>query len=136
MTKKERAQQLQDLRDKWQEAWGIEPHKGIGSTLLRRSLAYKLHETEKGGLPQKQQAQLDKLISQYKKDPNSFGNTASQLKPGTQLVKVWRGKRYTVHSTTQGFEYLNKHYGSLSAVAEAITGTRWNGRRFFAQKNS
>ena len=131
MTKQERAQQRQELRDKWQEAWGMEPHKGIGPTLLQKSLAYKEYEAEKGGLPQRQHAQLLKLISQYKQNPGALENTAPQLKPGTQLVKVWRGKRYTVHVTTQGFEYLNKHYGSLSAVAVAITGTRWNGRRFF-----
>jgi hypothetical protein len=50
---------------------------------------------------------------------------------GTRLVREWDGQRHEVTVVHGGFEYRGRRYRSLSAIASAITGTHWNGRRFF-----
>ena len=50
---------------------------------------------------------------------------------GTRIVRDWHGKRHEVTVTEGGFEYEGRRYRSLSAIARAITGTRWNGPAFF-----
>ncbi len=54
---------------------------------------------------------------------------------GTRLVREWQGTVQTVTVTADGFEWQGRPYQSLSAVARAITGTRWNGWIFFGLKN-
>jgi hypothetical protein len=51
--------------------------------------------------------------------------------PGTLLSRKWKGRTLLVEVLGQGFRYENRHYSSLSAIAVAITGTRWNGLAFF-----
>jgi hypothetical protein len=51
--------------------------------------------------------------------------------PGALLSRKWRGRTILVEVLAQGFRYENRHYSSLSAIALAITGTRWNGLAFF-----
>lgn len=50
---------------------------------------------------------------------------------GTVLRRVYRDRTVVVQVLSDGFEYEGRHYGSLSAVARAATGTRWNGLLFF-----
>ena len=54
---------------------------------------------------------------------------------GTRLVREWRGVEHVVTVTAGGFEWQGQPYKSLSAIARAITGTRWNGLVFFGLKN-
>lgn len=51
--------------------------------------------------------------------------------PGTRLVRDWQGVGHTVTVLDGGFEYDDKHWKSLSAIAKTITGAKWNGPRFF-----
>ena len=51
--------------------------------------------------------------------------------PGTLLTREWKGRTIVVEVTAKGFRYENRQYSSLSAIAVAITGTRWNGVAFF-----
>lgn len=53
------------------------------------------------------------------------------LRPGTRLVREWQGKSHTVEVRDHGFGWNGEVYRSLSAVAQAITGARWSGNRFF-----
>jgi hypothetical protein len=55
-----------------------------------------------------------------------------QLKPGTVLVREYQGRRHTVTTVRDGFDWQGTIYPSLSAIARAITGTAWSGPRFFA----
>ena len=55
---------------------------------------------------------------------------------GTRLVREFRGREYTVAVLTDGFEWEGRRYKSLSAVARAISGTRWNGWAFFGLRNT
>jgi hypothetical protein len=54
---------------------------------------------------------------------------------GTRLLREWQGVEYVVTVTADGFEWQGRPYKSLSAIARAITGTRWNGWVFFGLKN-
>ena len=51
--------------------------------------------------------------------------------PGTVLSRKWKGRTLLVEVLGEGFRYENRHYASLSAIAVAVTGTRWNGLAFF-----
>src|SRR6266478_2180198 len=51
--------------------------------------------------------------------------------PGALLTRKWKGRTVLVEVLAKGFRYENRHYSSLSAIAVAITGTRWNGLAFF-----
>ena len=51
--------------------------------------------------------------------------------PGTILSRKWKGRTILVEVLRRGFRYENRHYASLSAIAVAVTGTRWNGLAFF-----
>jgi len=54
---------------------------------------------------------------------------------GTRLLREWQGVEHVVTVTADGFEWQGRPYKSLSAIARAITGTRWNGWVFFGLKN-
>ena len=53
------------------------------------------------------------------------------LRPGTRLVREWRGRTHTVVAMENGFEYAGKTFPSLTKIAHAITGAHWSGPRFF-----
>jgi hypothetical protein len=125
---------LPELRQKWAEFWGIEPHTRIGRGLLEKSLEFKLREASGCGLSAEQQRRLDHLIASYKRNPKNFNEGLSELKPGVRMVKNYKGEHHSVLVCTDGFEYRDKYYGSLSEIATVITGTRWNGWVFFGLK--
>lgn len=122
------------LRQEWAEYWGMPPHKGIGRTMLEKSLTYKKRQAGGEGLTPKHQARLERLMKDYKRNHTCFDGDANPIKPGTKLLRDWKGKRHVVVVKTVGFEYNNTHYKSLSAIANTITGTRWNGHLFFGLK--
>lgn len=57
-----------------------------------------------------------------------------RLKPGTRLIREWRGQTYRVEVTSEGYVMEDRNYASLSHIARSITGTRWSGPRFFGLK--
>ena len=122
--------ELSELRKRWEEVWGMQPHKGIGRTMLEKSLDYK----NEGGLTPEQKERLEQLIKQYKRNPRSFDERCVALKPGTRLIRSWKGKRHAVTVKADGFDYQGQHYTSLSQIANDITNSRWNGRVFFGVK--
>jgi hypothetical protein len=52
--------------------------------------------------------------------------------PGTRLLREWDGVEHAVTVLADGYDWQGRKYRSLSAIAKAITGTSWNGFRFFA----
>jgi len=125
---------MAELRQRWAECWGIQPHVQIGRQMLERSLQYKTRQLRGEGLSAEQQKRLDNLVTKYKRDPKSFEQGPARLKPGTKLVRAFKGEKHVVLVKADGFEYCKKHYNSLSEIAFAITGTRWNGWLFFGIK--
>lgn len=121
---------LQELRDSWYEAWDFKPHARIGRVMLEKSLTYKKAQP----LTREQEARLEQLVKQYKRNPKIFDVQNSPLKPGTRLVKTYQGQKHSVLVTENGFEYEGQSYSSLSKIANDITGKKWNGWVFFGLK--
>lgn len=100
--------------------------KGLTRDLLVRTLCWHIQERAIGG---HDRATLQILASYAKGKPD--GQKARRLKPGTEIVREYQGERHTVVVTAEGFRWRDGDYSSLTAIAQAITGTNWNGPRFF-----
>lgn len=118
---------LSELKDKWTSAWGKAPPPRMGRTMMEKSLMFKRQYS----LPKDIQNRLDTLVKQYRRNPNCLEERQNDLKPGTRLVRRWKGKEHVVMVKTEGFEYNGQNYTSLSKIANDITGSRWNGWVFF-----
>jgi hypothetical protein len=94
--------------------------------LLLRTLAWQIQEKAFGG---HDKATLRLLESYGQK--RAGDQRCQRLKPGTVLVREFGGKHHTVTIVPEGFMWQEKAYSSLSAIAKIITGTNWNGPRFF-----
>ena len=125
---------INELRQMWAEAWGIQPHERIGRTMLEKSLEYKVQEQNGHGLNHDQVARLNKLIQTYKQYPKRFDSSHANLKEGTKVTRIWKGKKHTIIVKNSGFEYQGQTYKSLSKIANDITGKNWNGWTFFELK--
>lgn len=121
---------LSELRQMWTEAWKRQPGKRLGRSMLEKSLAFKLGNT----ILKQQQDRLEQLVKIYRRNPKCFDERCSSLKPGTQLIRSWKGKKHTIQVKDDGFDYKGVHYTSLSQIANDITGSRWNGHVFFGLK--
>jgi hypothetical protein len=77
---------------------------------------------------------LADLAARLERDPRSALSVPLRIKPGTRLIRAWRGERHQVTVLEHGFEYRGERHGSLSAIAHAITGARWSGPAFFGLK--
>ena len=85
-----------------------------------------------GGLSKDVQRKIDKLVLEYDKKKNILkDNKILKITKGTKLVREFNGKQYSVIVTNKGYEYNSKIYKSLSAIANEITSTHWNGKKFF-----
>lgn len=123
------------LREKWRELNGVLPPAYNRQYLIRR-LAYRIQEMYYGGLGESARNQLAQIAhgdslacvgtSRVRKK-----SEPTRLVPGTRLKRRWRGIEYEVIVVEGGFKYDGQVYRSLTAVAMAITGTKWNGRIFF-----
>jgi hypothetical protein len=122
-----------ELRIQWQNVFGRPPPPRLPRHLLFRLLAYRLQANQLGDLDSESQRLLDRTGS-----PEDAGQRAvdlsrrnAELRPGTVLGREWSGHMQRVTVVTDGFSWNGKTYPSLSKAAFAITGTRWNGPRFF-----
>jgi hypothetical protein len=102
-----------------------------GPDLLRRGIAYRLQEQRYGGLSTSVQRQLNQLIKVLTKKCTGHIELPKRVKYGAVLMRLWKGKSYRVTVLDDGFACEGRVYNSLSEIAREITGTRWNGPRFF-----
>ena len=119
------------LRERWQALFGT-PAPGYGPDLMRRRLAYRIQELAYGGLTEATRTRL-REIDKAAQHPAKVVDPAIPV-PGTMLVKDWGGERHEVTVLADGFQYRGRRYASLSKVAGVVTGTQWNGLRFFGLK--
>jgi hypothetical protein len=120
-----------ELRKRYRELFRADPPKAFGPDLLRRSIAHRIQEKAYGGLPEPAKRLLDQMVKAASTKPNGRLELPQRIKPGSELVRTWNGKTYRVTVTTNGFAHAGKTFASLSEIAFAITGTKWNGPRFF-----
>lgn len=106
--------------------FGAVPPKALTKDILGRMIAYRIQEEAFGGLDRDLVKLLDRLARGEK--PSEMKR---RLKPGTVLVREYQGERHTVTIVPDGFLWGDETYSSLSVIAQTITGTKWNGPRFF-----
>ena len=121
-----------ELKQMWRELYDREP-PGFSRSYLISRLAYRIQELAYGGLKPTTRAKLEALADAL--DPKAARKRiVDGPVVGTQLIREWRGTEHKVTVLADGFEWEGRRYRSLSAVARAITGTRWNGLTFFGVK--
>lgn len=118
---------ISELRELWSECWRKGAPTRMGRTMLEKSIQHKQRET---GLTDEQHKILERLVAQYRSNPKCF-DQGRILKPGTRLVREYNNKKHTVTVQKNGFEYQGQNWSSLSKIASEITGTAWNGWKFF-----
>jgi hypothetical protein len=125
------AMPIVQLRVRYREVFRTDPPKAFGPDLLRRSIAHQIQEKAYGGLSRPAQRLLDQMMKAYAAKPNGKIVLPRRIKPGSVLVREWKGKSHRVMVLADGFAYGGETYSNLSEIAVLITGTRWNGPRFF-----
>jgi hypothetical protein len=125
-----------DLRSRYRELFRTEPPKAFGPDLLRRSIAQRIQERAYGGLSREHQRLLDQLVKAALARPNGRLELPRRIKPGSELVRTWNRSTYRVVVLEKGFAWEGRTFSSLSEIAFAITGTKWNGPRFFGLRSS
>ena len=116
---------LEGLRARWRTTFRSSPPPALTKDLLAREIAWYIQEQALGGLD----AATQKLLDSFARGEKPEGRR--RLKTGTVLVREYQGGRHTVTVVPGGFLWRDTTYRSLSTVARAITGTAWNGPRFF-----
>lgn len=110
----------------------VREQKGVYMALNIFEKRIKNWKEQHGSLSPKVQREIDKLVENYDRTQNiEKENKVLSITDGTKLVREFKGKRYSVTVIPNGFEYNGRTYKSLSAIANEITGTRWNGKKFF-----
>jgi hypothetical protein len=125
---------IPDLKALWRDLFEVEapPYNRI---FLESRLAYRLQELAYGGLAVTTIARLENMAEDFDTTKGRRKKELDRPIAGTRLVREWKGVEHCVTVREDGFEYQGRPYQSLSAVARAITGTRWNGHAFFGMKN-
>ncbi|MGH6798841.1 MAG: DUF2924 domain-containing protein [Roseiarcus sp.] len=118
------AMTIDQLRDLWREARGRDPPQALTKDMIARALAHFLQDERLGGL----RPRLRKLLASL-----SAKSVAPMrhLKAGSVIVREYQGKVHEVTIVPDGFCWQGKVYASLSTIARKMTGTSWNGPRFF-----
>lgn len=124
------------LKAQWRVLFASEPPPFNRQYLVSR-LAYRIQELAYGGLKPETIRRLERLGEELDGGDPATRRMRTDIKPitGTRLVREWKGVEQVVTVTADGFEWQGRPYRSLSAIARAITGTRWNGWVFFGIKN-
>ena len=124
------------LKAMWRDLFETEPPP-YNRRFLESRLAYRIQELAYGGLKKETIERLEALGEQLDGGDSAKRRARLNGRPiaGTRLIREWQGVEHSVTVLRDGFEWQGRPYKSLSAVARAITGTRWNGLVFFAIKN-
>ena len=135
------------LRTRYRDLFGEASDSFHREHLLRR-IAWRLQAEAEGDLSERARARASQLANDSDlrlRAPGSFWremqrharspNRDPRLPPaGTTLERFYQGQMIGATVLADGFEYRGKRYGSLSAIAHRVTGTRWNGFHFFGLK--
>ena len=125
------------LKTMWRDLHGTEAPP-YNRRFLESRLSYRIQELAYGGLRPETIARLEALGEQFDGRNITLRRIRHEQRPiaGTRLIREYQGVEHVVTVTRGGYEYQGRPYQSLSAIARAITGTRWNGRVFFGLRPS
>jgi hypothetical protein len=127
---------LKALRSRWHGVFQRPPPEHLTRHLLFAIIAYRIQADRFGDLDHDSRQVLDRTVSEETGAAAtarlvSFDQKRTELSPGTLLVREWDRQSQRVMVMADGFAWNGQTYESLSKVAFAITGTKWNGPRFF-----
>ena len=124
---------MPDLKAEWRRLFESEPPQ-FNRRALENRIAYRIQELAYGGLKPETVKRLEALGDLY--DNVTTRRIRHDARPvvGTKLIREYQGVEYTVTVLADAYEWQGRPYRSLSAIARAITGTRWNGLTFFGVK--
>ena len=127
-----KAMSVNELKAEWQALYDA-PAPNNSRNFLEGRLAYRIQELTYGGPDKQTRRLLDLLADEVEGTLTRKAQIADPRNPvvGTKLIREWDGIAHTVTVLREGFDWDGRRFKSLSAVARAITGTRWNGYRFF-----
>jgi Protein of unknown function (DUF2924) len=118
---------VDSLRTLWRTTFRSSPPPAFSKDILARFLCWHIQEQAFGGLDPK----TAKHLRGFARGDRSRADRPRRLKPGTVLLREYHGERHTVTVVAKGYVWREATYASLSIIARAITGTAWNGPRFF-----
>jgi len=125
------------LRSRWHAIWGRPAPPHLPGHVLFRVLAYRLQADHWGDLDAESKRLLDRSESPEQAGQSAMARSrqSTELQPGTVLGREWNGRMHRVAVLGEGFAWNGQTFPSLSTVALAITGTRWNGPKFFGLRD-
>ncbi|MFO0156350.1 MAG: DUF2924 domain-containing protein [Alphaproteobacteria bacterium] len=128
---------IANLKEQWRTLYGTEP-PAFSRSYIESRLAYRIQELAYGGLKPETIARLEALGEQIDGGNITLRRIRQDQRPiaGTRLLREYQGVEHVVTVTRDGYEYQGRPYQSLSAIARAITGTRWNGWLFFGLRKA
>ena len=131
---------LHGLQARWKSMLRQQSPPHLPRHLLFAILAYRLQAHELGDLDPTTARLLKQMATsgdplEVSRRTDEFGRRRAELKPGTILMREWNAQSYRVMVVDEGFAWNGTIYDSLSKVAFAITGTNWNGPRFFGLRD-
>jgi hypothetical protein len=131
---------LKGLRSRWQSVFQRPSPDHLPRHLLFAIIAYRIQADRLGDLDHETKQVLDRTVSNETGAAASarlvsFDQKRTELTPGTVLVREWNRHSQRVMVVADGFAWNGQTYDSLSKVAFAITGTKWNGPRFFGLRD-
>ena len=123
---------VRELKAEW-EVLFRNPAPNNSRGYLEMRLAWRIQELSLGGLSRETARMLDLLADEIDGASDRKAIIADPRNPviGTRLVREWDGVEHTVTVMRDGFEWQGRRFKSLSAAARAISGSNWNGYRFF-----
>ena len=123
---------VKEMKAEWVTLFG-EAAPNNSRIFLEIRLGYRIQELTYGGPDRDTRRMLDLLADEVEGVSRQKSQIADPRNPvaGTRLVRDWNGVTHTVTVLTDGFDWQGRKFKSLSAIAREITGTRWNGYRFF-----
>ena len=131
---------LKGLRARWKGIFRRQPPLHLPRHLLLAVLAYRLQADQLGDIAPDTVRLLKQIGTngtaiEAARLTSEFDRRRTELKPGTILMREWNGRPHRVMVVDEGFAWNGKTYDSLSKIAFAITGTKWNGPRFFGLRD-
>ena len=126
-----------ELKQRWETLFGT-PAPNNSRSYLQVRLGNRIQELMLGGLSRDTRRVLDLLVKELegKNTRKAIMTDPRKPIPGTRLLREWDGAEHSVTVLRDGFDWQGRKFKSLSAVARAITGTQWNGYRFFGLREA
>lgn len=123
-----------ELGVEWRKYFKGKPPPRARTEFLRGHVAWKQQAKQHGGLKRATNTQIRNLVKQLRAGIDLTPEKELTIKPGTRLIRQYKGEKHEVTVTESGFRYHEQDFTSLSTIARHITGTNWNGRVFFGVK--